>query len=104
MLSDGKISLTDAKNDQARDSVIEFFDDYSSMVFEAKLKATKGTGIKIFTPKQMLQRLLIPLAQVKARNNLESLLHEISQIVYSLYQSKESTKNVCNDIIKSIQI
>ena len=38
----------------ARNSVIELFDDYTSMISEAKLKATKGTGLKILTPKQML--------------------------------------------------
>ena len=52
---------------------------------EAKLKATKETGLKIFTPKQMLQRLPITIAQLKAGNNSESLLNEIRQIVYSLY-------------------
>ena len=51
----------------------------------------------------MLQKLPIALAQVKAGNNSESLLNEIRQIVYSLYQSKEITKNICNKIIKSIQ-
>ena len=56
------------------------------------LKSTTGTGLKILTPKQMLQRLPIALAQVKAGNNSESLLNEIRQIVYSLYQSKEITK------------
>ena len=71
---------------------------------EAKLKATKGTGLKILTPKQMLQRLPIALAQVKAGNNSENLSNEIRHIVYSLYQSKEFTKKVSNNIIKSIQI
>ena len=52
----------------------------------------------------MLQRLPIALAQVKAGNNSESLLHEIRQIVYSLYQLKQITKKVYNNIIKSIQI
>ena len=66
---------------KASNSFIEFFDDYSSMVLEAKLKATKGIGIKILTPKQMLQRLLIALAKVKAGNNSENLLNEIRQIV-----------------------
>ena len=47
---------------------------------------TKGTGLKILTPKQMLQRLPIALAQVKAGNNSKSLLNEIRKIVYSLYQ------------------
>ena len=54
------------------------------MLSEAKAKATKRTGLKILTPKQMLQRLPIALAQAKAGNNSESLLHEIRQIVYSL--------------------
>ena len=53
----------------------------------------KGKGLKILTPKQMLQRLPISLAQVKAGNNSESLLDESRQIVYSLYQSKKINKN-----------
>ena len=62
----------------------------------------KGTRLKILSPKQMLQRLPIALAQVKAGNNSENLLNEIRQIAYSLYQSKEITKKVHNNIIKSI--
>ena len=62
------------------------------MILEAKRKATEGKGLKILTPKQMLQRLLLALAQMKAGNNSESLLNEIRQIVYSLYPSKEITK------------
>ena len=58
--------------------------------------------LKILSPKQMLQRLPIALAQVKAGNNSESLLNEIRQIVYSLYQCKQKTKKVYNNIIKSI--
>ena len=51
----------------------------------------------------MLQRFPIALAQVKAGNNSEKLLNQIRQIVYSLYQSKEITKKLYNNIIKSIQ-
>ena len=51
----------------------------------------------------MLQRLPIALSQVKADHNSESLLNEIKQIVYSLYQSKAITKKVYNNIIKSMQ-
>ena len=51
----------------------------------------------------MLQRLSIALAEVKAGNNSENLLNEIRQIVYSLYQSKEITKKVYYNIIKSIK-
>ena len=50
----------------------------------------------------MLQRLPIALAKVKAGNNSGNLLNEIRQIVYSLYQSKQITKNVYNNTIKSI--
>ena len=63
-----------------------------------------GTGLTVLTPKQMLQRLPIALAQGKAGNNSESLLNEIRKIVYPLYQSKESTKKVYNNIIKSSQL
>ena len=70
---------------------------------EAKIKAAKGTGLKILTPKQMLQRLPIAVAQIKAGNNSENLLNEIRQIAYSLYQSKEITKKIYNHIIKSIR-
>ena len=42
---------------KARNSVTEIFDDYSSIVSEAKVKATKGTGLRILTPKQIIQRL-----------------------------------------------
>ena len=52
----------------------------------------------------MFQRLPIALAHLKAGNNSDNLLNEIRQIVYSLYQSKEITKKVYNNIIKSIQI
>ena len=88
---------------KARNEVIKIFDDYSSMVSEAKNKAPKGTGLKILTPKKLLQRLPIALAQVKAGNNSKNLLNEIRQIVYSLCQSKEFTKKVYNNIINSIQ-
>ena len=51
----------------------------------------------------MLQRLPIALAQVKAGNNSESVLNGIRQIIYSLYQSKQITKKVYNNIIESMQ-
>ena len=72
--------------------------------YDARNNETKGTGLKILTPKQMLQRLPIALVQVKAGNNSEILLNEIRQIVYSLYQSKQITKKGYNKIIKSINI
>ena len=68
------------------------------------LKSTIGTGLKILTSKQILQRLPRALAQVNSGNNWENLVNEIRQIVYFLYQLKEITKKVYNNIIKSIQI
>ena len=68
------------------------------MILESKKKASEelekqeGTGIRILTPKQMLQRSPIAFAQVKAGNNSENLLNEIRQIVYSLHQSREINK------------
>ena len=90
----------------ARNSAIKFIENYSSMILEAKklAKEQEGTGLKILTPNQMLKRLPIALAQMKAGNYSESLLNEIRQIVYSLYRSKEITKKVYNNIIKSIKV
>ena len=73
------------------------FHGYSSMLYETKHRATTVKGLKILTPKQMLQRLPIALAQIKAGNNSESLLNAI--IVYSLHslhQSKAITRKVIN--------
>ena len=70
--------------------------------YDAKQNKTEGTGLKILTPKQILQRLPIALAHLKAGDNSESLLSEIRQIVYSLHQSKQITEKVYNNIIKSI--
>ena len=85
---------------------VNFFKDYIEMFsdasYDAKQNETKGKLLKIFSPKQMLQRLTIALAQVKACNNLESLLNEIIKVVYYLYQSKQITKKVYDNIIKSI--
>ena len=65
---------------------------------------TKGTGLKILPPKQLLQRLPMAVAQIKTGNNSENLLNEIRQFVYSSNQSKEITKKVYNNIIKSVQL
>ena len=76
------------------------------MILEAKKQAKQqeGTGLKISTPNQMLKRLPIALAQIKAGSNSENLLNEIRRIAYSLYRSKEITKKVYHNIIKSIKV
>ena len=72
---------------------------FKSGIFQVSKESQEGKGLKILPPNQMLKRLPIALAQVKAGNNLESLLNEIRQIVYSLYRSKEISKKVYNNII-----
>ena len=64
----------------------------------------QGEGLKILTSKQMLQRFPIALAKVKASNTSENLLNEIKQIIYFLYQAKEITKKVHNNIMNSIKL
>ena len=80
------------------------FDDYSRILSEVKYKSKYGEGLKILTPKQMLQRLPIALALVKAGNTSENLLNEIRQIIYSLNPAKEITKKVYNNIMNSIKV
>ena len=58
---------------KVRNEAIKFYDDYSLIKSEAKIKATKEKELKILTPKQMLQRLPIALTQVKAGKNSEGL-------------------------------
>ena len=89
-----------------RNNAIKFIEDYGSMILVAKklAKEQEVTGLKILIPNQILKRLPIALAQIKAGHNSESLLNEIRQIVYSLYRSKEITKKVYNNIINSIKI
>ena len=68
---------------------------------EAKQKK-KGQGLKIMTPKQMITRFPILLAQLKASNNSQKLKNEIRQIAYSLYRSKNLSKTVYNNLINTI--
>ena len=62
----------------------------------------EGTGLKILTPNQMLSRLPITLAQLKEGSNSEKLKNEIRQLLYSLYHSKNMTKQVYNGLINYI--
>ena len=100
------------KKEIVKENLYNFFEAREMVLngFKSKIFLTKSTGtgilntdnskLKILTPKQMLQRLLIALAQVKTGNNSENLLNEIRQIIYSLYQAKEITKKVNNSLMK----
>ena len=67
-------------------------------------KVSDHKQLKVLTPKQMLQRLPIALAQVKAGNAFENLLNEIRQIMYYLYREKQITNEVYNNIMNSIKL
>ena len=60
------------------------FNDYAKNMSGNNYESRQGKRLKILTPKQMLQRLPIALAQIKAGNNSDSLLNEIKKIVYSI--------------------
>ena len=84
------------------EKVVQIFNDYPTEKSRHIYESKQGKELKILTPKQMPKRLPIAFAQISADNNSESLL--MRQTVYSLYQSKEITKKVYNNIIKSIKI
>ena len=64
----------------------------------------QGQGSKILTPNQMLSRLPIALAKLQAGNNSNKLKNEIRQLLYSLYRSKNMTKQVYNSLMNYIWI
>ena len=76
--------MENAKN-LSRQKIIDLLNDNSRIrseaIYKSKQNETEGKGLQILAPKQMVQRLPISLAQVKAGNNSESLLNEITQIV-----------------------
>ena len=87
MLKDSRETRANIENlYNARKATINFFEEYSPRSSEARLQAKKGKGLERLAPRHILQRLPKALAQIKASNNQETLLNEIRQIVYSLYQ------------------
>ena len=76
--------------------------DIVERILELNSEKQLGLGLKILTPNQILSRLPITLAQLKAGNNSEKLKSEIRQLLYSLYKSKKLTKNVYNNLINAI--
>ena len=78
------------KNRNTFDSVHALYEDqeltlnaFKSGIFP--LNPSKRKGWKILTPKQMLKRVPIALASVKAGNTSDNLLNKIHQTIYSLY-------------------
>ena len=80
------------------ESIVEIVEE----ILKFNKQKQEGQGIKILTPSQMLSRLPISLAQLEAGNNSEELKNEIRQLLYSLYRSKNITKQVYNNLMKPI--
>ena len=76
--------------------------DIVEKILEFNKQNQQGQGLKILTPDQMLSRLPITLAQLKAGNNSEKLKNEIRQLLYSLYRSKKLTKQLYKSLVDII--
>ena len=85
-----KMSENEIKTEKP-DKILEIVKEI--LDFNKKIRKQQGLGLKILTPDQMLSRLPIYLAQLKAGNNSEKLKTEIRQILYSLYRLKNFQNN-----------
>ena len=96
--------IAELRSTPPRQKLLEIF-NYLRKMFNGPTgeeSASRGEGLNILTPNQMLSRLPISLAQLKAGNNSEKLKNEIRQILYSLYRSKILTKNVYKSLVNII--
>ena len=90
------------KDDVAKIKEIEKIIDIVEKILEFHKKIQSGQGLKILAPNQMLSRLLISSAQLNAGTNSEKLKNEIRQLLYSLYKSKNLTKNIYKSLVDII--
>ena len=95
-----KMSKEEIENEKP-DKILKVVEEI--LDFNNKFQKQQGSGLNILTPNQMLSRLPIVLAQLKAGNNSEELKNEIRQIFYSLYRSKKLTKQLYKSLIDIIQ-
>ena len=84
------------KTDKILETVKETLD------FNKRIRKKQGSGLKMLTPNQILSRLRIPLAHLKAGNYSEKHKNEIRQLLYSLYRSKKLTKQLCKSLVDII--
>ena len=95
-----KMSKEEIENEKP-DKILKVVEEI--LDFNNKFQKQQGSGLNILTPNQMLSRLPIVLAQLKAGNNSEELKNEIRQIFYSLYRSKKLTKQLYKSLIDTIK-
>ena len=89
------------KFQKSREDVIKFHNEYFKVVHIAAYDLKDKKGLKILTPKSMLQILPTSLAQAKLGNTSKNVLNEIKQFIYSLYQAKQVAKRVYKNIVNS---
>ena len=101
-LKDLKKEIKEMSEDEIKiekpDKIVEIVEE----ILKFNKQKQSGQGLKILAPSQMLSRLPISLAELKAGNNSEKLKNEIRQLLYSLYRSKNMAKQVYNNLIKDI--
>ena len=90
------------KDDAAKIEENEKIINIVQKIIELNNKIQSGQGLKILTPRQMLSRLPISLAQLNVGNNSKKLKNEIRQLFYSLYTSKILTKNIYKSFVDII--
>ena len=84
----------EVKETEKQNEIVDIVEE----ILEFNKQNQQGQGLKILTPDQMLSRLPITLAQLKAGNNSLRLKNEIRQLLYYLYRSKKSTKTIYNHL------
>ena len=101
-LNDSKNKIENMREEEKEIEKPSEIIDIVEKILEFNKQNQQGQGLKILTPDQMLSRLPITLAQLKAGNNSQKLKNEIRQILYSFYRSKKLTKAICNHLINAI--
>ena len=94
--------ISELSNFQNKEETLRDIPDLETEESAAQRRNQRGQGLKILAPIQMLSRLPISLAQLKAGNNSQKLKNEIRQLLYSLYRSKILSKTIYKHLINAI--
>ena len=92
----------DEKQIEQRDRILKIVQE--TLIFNKEIQKQRVLGLEILTPDQMHSRLPITLAQLNAENNSEKLENEVRQLLYSLYRSKNLTKNVYKSLADIVRV
>ena len=92
----------DEKQIEQRDRILKIVQE--TLIFNKEIQKQRVLGLEILTPDQMHSRLPITLAQLNAENNSEKLENEVRQLLYSLYRSKNLTKNIYKSLADIVRV